>query len=508
MAETRDILWRFLGDAKGLDRASKQATGALGKTKKGMSGVTKAAGAMGVAFGGAKILDFAGDALQASLAAGEAAAKFDTVFESVNNAAEAVDEWSTKAGVADAAANDLWGTAGNLAQAMGFTEEASLALTEEIANLSADLSSFNDTDPAETFRNLQKAVLTTEREGVKPLGLAITELEVKSRSLAIAQGDGRDAATKQDRALASLQIATEQAGKAVGDLDRTFDSAANRQRRMIKATEDLKVAIGDVLQPAFEAFLTEAEKFVGSAPKVAAGLKDIGGGAEDAQPELEFLAKWSEKLGKQLLPLTSISNNVGDAWRYLEERGERAIAGMNDFEDGGRRAAAAAGDLADKVQRAGLNAEVAAKRAHFWTEELTEQEIVALANKTALDGINAALQQYHHDAETAAEAAINLRLALNPPKVGGGTGGSGAGSGGVSQQHSGGRVPGAPGTTQMALLQGGEEVIRRGAGGGGGPTVNVYMGVVGDPYEAARVVAELLSDYETLNGARLDRVTT
>jgi hypothetical protein len=77
---------------------------------------------------------------------------------------------------------------------------------------------------------------------------------------------------------------------------------------------------------------------------------------------------------------------------------------------------------------------------------------------------------------------------------------------GVRGFHSGGTVPGAPGSGQLAMLQGGERVIPAGAGnpaafgmgsdgGGGQPIViNVQVGV-GDPNEIGRSIADYLGEY-------------
>jgi methyl-accepting chemotaxis protein len=376
-----------------------------------------------------------------------------------------MEVWAEKAAVADAAAQDLWGTTGNLAQAMGFTEDASFDLTGEIGNLAADLASFNDKDPAAVFSNLTKAVLTTEREGMKPLGIAISEAEVKTRALAIAQGAGRDVASKADRAMASLAIATEQAGKAVGDLDRTWDSEANQQKRIAKRFKDLKVIVGKGLIPVVDDFTDLLEDNSDAIEDVAEGISGLLGGLgegvdlfkklDDLEPD--WLKKIEEHAG-------AVVNPLGQAWKAIQMLGdstedtERPVRRINEALsttiNAARDAAAAVEDAAD----------VAADAALTWAD------------------LNAALETYVGNLVTMSETAFEIADT---------TGGD-------------------PGDIFEDLRRGGSQ----GRGGGNRassaplPPVTINMGVVGDPYEAARVVADLLSRSETMSGERLSRVST
>jgi hypothetical protein len=69
--------------------------------------------------------------------------------------------------------------------------------------------------------------------------------------------------------------------------------------------------------------------------------------------------------------------------------------------------------------------------------------------------------------------------------------------------HSGGVVPGVPGSDVLAMLQAGERVIPRGGGGGGGGgTVNYYQIAVTaiDPASASEAVVAAIREYERRNG--------
>lgn len=79
--------------------------------------------------------------------------------------------------------------------------------------------------------------------------------------------------------------------------------------------------------------------------------------------------------------------------------------------------------------------------------------------------------------------------------------------------HSGGTVPGAPGTLQPIMAQGGETVGRPGAGGGaGGGGVTMVNNVtveagISSPDDVARAIVDLLTDYTQSQGAIDVKVT-
>ena len=84
--------------------------------------------------------------------------------------------------------------------------------------------------------------------------------------------------------------------------------------------------------------------------------------------------------------------------------------------------------------------------------------------------------------------------------------GGGVGSGQI-EMHSGGVVPGRRGTNTPIMAQAGERISPLGGGGGQAVNVVVNMGVVGDPYQAAQVIRDLLTQGETGEGTRISGVS-
>jgi len=344
MAERRDILFRLLGDSRSLQRATKQGQSALGGFTDSLKRV---AGLAGLAFGGRELLRWSQDAIQMASAAEEVDSKFQAVFGSAQDLNDALREWGDLAGVTETDAKNLAATFGNLAMAQGLSEDVTEALVKDVAALAGDMASFNDADPSQVFNDLNKALLTTEREGMKKYGIAITESEVKTRALAIATKDGRTEVTKADRALASYEIALEQAGKAVGDLERTSDSAANRQRQLQAEIRELQEEIGRELLPAFEDFLRLAKDLLPAVRGATEAfgpfirvLTDTGDAADHANTNLGKLGLIAGIIVDPVSGAIDVSTRLANELRGVAEAGK-------DSGEGIKRTTSAANDLVD-----------------------------------------------------------------------------------------------------------------------------------------------------------------
>jgi hypothetical protein len=138
-----------------------------------------------------------------ALAAGEVDSKFQSVFGSAEKLTDQLREWGDVAGVTETQGKNLAASFGNLAMAQGLSSKESQEMALKVATLAGDLASFQDQDPSEVFRDLNKALLTTEREGMKKYDIAISEAEVKTVAMRKATEDGRTEITAADRALAS-----------------------------------------------------------------------------------------------------------------------------------------------------------------------------------------------------------------------------------------------------------------------------------------------------------------
>lgn len=178
------------------------------------------------------IADLPGRIFELATSAEETGSKYNTVFgPSVGEVNEFLDEFAVKAGLSNTAAQELTSRAGAVAQGFGYSTQGAAKLATSIAELSGDLTSFNNI-PIEETSNAVISALSGERESLKRMGIVINEVDVVKQALNETGKKNADQLTKQERAAATLSLIYERAGVAVGDLDRTQDSAANTYRRV------------------------------------------------------------------------------------------------------------------------------------------------------------------------------------------------------------------------------------------------------------------------------------
>ncbi len=314
MASDNRIIWDFFANTRNLEQGLQKVNKGFGNTKektgaldKAFGGLKQVAGALGLTFGAMKLVDYAKDALDLAVAAEEVESKFNAVFGSAEEFRDALREWGDMAGVTETDAENLAAMFGNLSQAQGISKEDTEALTVKVAELAGDLGSFNDADPEQVFFDLNKALLTTEREGMKKYGIALSEVDIKQRALEIAIADGRKEASKADRAFASYQIAVEQAGQAVGDLERTSHSTANEQRQLKATMKELQQEIGEELLPAYKDLLEvvvdltpEIQGLAGAAGDYISDSTRFTGGLKDATDQTKSLTDRTKGAAKAI----------------------------------------------------------------------------------------------------------------------------------------------------------------------------------------------------------------
>ncbi|MEM6286643.1 MAG: hypothetical protein AAF845_05760 [Bacteroidota bacterium] len=154
---------------------------------------------------------------------GPAAAKLD----------DDLRELANRAGLTQTEIRGLAATTGAIAQGLGQTQEQSAATALEVQRLAGDITSFsNVTGGAVEVTEAINSAIVGERERLKSLGIVLRETDVQQRQAQLAAEGHEGALTDQGKVTATLQLITEKAGVAIGDLERTQDSTANTARRL------------------------------------------------------------------------------------------------------------------------------------------------------------------------------------------------------------------------------------------------------------------------------------
>lgn len=237
----------------GLDKvgdSAKKSEGIFSKLKNSWVATTLAVGAVVVAF--TKFANALGETIQYASKLQETQNKFDVVFKNNRQQAQAFAKTLVESyGLAKEEAMSFLAGTGDILTGLGMQSEKALELSNSVAQLGVDLASFSNVEGgAERAIQALTSSLTGEREALKAYGIVINEDMINQKLRAEQKDKLTGLALQQAKAEATLQIAYEQSGNSIGDMQRSFDSYANIQRRVNSQMADMKAEIGAGLLPA------------------------------------------------------------------------------------------------------------------------------------------------------------------------------------------------------------------------------------------------------------------
>lgn len=238
------------------ENTSGRMSGAFGKVGGAIGGAAKAVGVgiLGIAGAGAV---FGPMILGQGAALDALEAKASTVFE---GALTSVQSWADGNAAALGMTNtQLVGTAAGIAdllKPMGFTAEAAAGMSTDMMDLSGALSAWSggQTSATEAADIITKAMLG-ERDGLKALGISISEADVQAQLAKNGQEGLTGAALEQAKALATQELIlakSTDAQKAWADGSMDGTKAQNESKAAIA---NLKESLIRGLYPAFQALL-------------------------------------------------------------------------------------------------------------------------------------------------------------------------------------------------------------------------------------------------------------
>jgi hypothetical protein len=241
-------------------------------------------------------------AFKLSSDADEVASKFNVVFRGVSRGADkTARSFAKDFGLAQTTAKQLLANTGDLLSGIGFTDEASLGLSTRLNALAVDLASFSNIQGG--ARRASEALtkgLLGERESMKLLGIAIREedisKELEKRGLQGLKGRELRAA----KALITFDLAFEQSAKAIGDFERTSDSAANQMRLTAERLKEFSERFGnEVIAPLAKNVLPAINKFLGDEERVSALLDKIKSAVEKTADAIVAIRDFGQAAAQQ-----------------------------------------------------------------------------------------------------------------------------------------------------------------------------------------------------------------
>ena len=195
------------------------------------------------------IIKFGKQCIEAASNLQEVANVVDVTFGA---SAQKINQWAKQNaasfGLSETAAKRYAGTYGTMAKQFNMTEEQAASMAIELTKLTGDIASFYNMEDKAAATKL-KAIFTGETEGLKELGVVMTETQLNAYAMSNGWNKTTKDMTEQEKVVLRYQYTMEKLGHAQGDFMRTSDGYANSVRTLKLNLEDLKVEIGNELIP-------------------------------------------------------------------------------------------------------------------------------------------------------------------------------------------------------------------------------------------------------------------
>lgn len=179
----------------------------------------------------------------------EARNRFENVFREIQEySRKTAEALQRDFDLSEQSAKDMLAATGDLLTGFGFSAEAAMKLSDQAARLGADLASYtNYAGGAKGAALALTAAMLGETEQAKALGVVIRQDSEEFTALVRHYQKTENATLQQAKAMAVLQIATDQSKNAIGDWSRPGETLAQTQMKIAERTRTMTAAIGENL---------------------------------------------------------------------------------------------------------------------------------------------------------------------------------------------------------------------------------------------------------------------
>ena len=519
---TSDLLWRFLADTKSLDRGSRRAEGDMRTVDRGSSRMsqglglaTRALGALGLGLGAVQLKDFALESAALARTADSVAGSFDKVFgPAAAGLRDELDETRRSMGLGIDEMEGMLLTTGTLAVGMGLPSESAAELSGKLFTLAGDLQAFNPAagSTEEALAALQ-AAMRGEFDPLEKFGAKLSQAEINTRALADSAASSVGDLSAQEKALAAVDLALEKTAVQAGALEEANRAGKLEAQKNTAKLRDLRIEIGRQLIPVLDDLTVAFGNSLGATDDLSVASENLIGPVKNASQVIRDMTTDADGASKAKTILAgAIGLSLDSASAFVRVLGNNVIGKkLHELADGARDAADNHRNLADRVKDPFEPLQVLVRRAGDAATALHGAGGAALdmgddmnaseSDVWDLAGALSALGKFGYRQFPGAQPSIAVPepdVLPTPPTTG-------RQAGADQRFHTGGIVPGPPGTEVPAVLQAGEKVLTRGEqraaahGVGGGAQVTINVTAI-DPQGAAEAVAEAIRLYEQTNG--------
>jgi hypothetical protein len=256
----RKLIVEIIGDDKSLQRAFNRSTTSANKFGTAVEKVQRRAGVFdkfarggAATFAGgaaaATAIRFLDQSIEAASALEEQINKSRVVLGAASAEVEAFGRISAEElGISNRAAVEAAGSFAGLFTTIGTGQREAAALGVQLTRLAGDLASFFDVGTDEALTALRSG-LVGEAEPLRRFNVLLSEARVQQEAFTKTGKTSVDQLTEQDKVLARIAIIMRETADAQGDVSRTADSLANKQRKLNAEFEDTRARIGKLILP-------------------------------------------------------------------------------------------------------------------------------------------------------------------------------------------------------------------------------------------------------------------
>lgn len=263
-----NVIVPIQADNRPLKQTLKETSSAIQQeSQKWDDTIEKSAGTMGSAFDGmlkkvggafaaAKVADVLKDwAMEAVNAASDLAEVQNVVDVTFGESAAEIDRWAktaiTQFGLTETKAKQFASTMGAMMKSSGLAGPEIVQMSESLAGLAADMSSFYNMDFDEAFQKIRSGI-SGETEPLKQLGINMSVANLEAYALQQGITKAFDKMSQSEQIMLRYQYLMQATADAQGDFARTSDGYANGLRLLESNIDSIKTKLGTVLIPIFE----------------------------------------------------------------------------------------------------------------------------------------------------------------------------------------------------------------------------------------------------------------
>lgn len=312
MGKTGTLTVRVVSDTKKFESGMDKTASKAGK----VGDKFESAGRKMSVFATVPVAAAMGFAASAASDLNETLSKSNTVF---GKSAKTIENWADGAvddfGQSKREALDAASTFGNLFVQLGIGADQAAEMSMEMTELASDFASFHNADITQVLE-AQTAAFRGEYDALQRFVPTINAATVEQRALEMTGKAATKELTAQEKALAVNKIMFENAGDAIGDFDRTQDSAANQTRKAKAAMEDAAAELGTALLPIVA--------------KAAGGVADLAGAFSDLPDGVQTAIIALAGLLAAAGPVMTVGGKIANNWAKVSSAFDKgSIAAFN-----------------------------------------------------------------------------------------------------------------------------------------------------------------------------------